>query len=121
MNKQNLILDNSLMNFYTKCGMPKEALKIFETMKQENKPIDVITWTCALQSLSEKPNEAISLFKEMLDIGIVPTDITFTVILGICTEHKLIEEGKAIHKRVKEMNKQNLILDNSLMNFYTKC
>lgn len=95
MQKSPLYLDTmvgtSLISMYCKCGVLKDAWKLFQEMSCK----DLVTWNsmisgCAQHGVSEK---ALSLFDEMRNTGIKPDWITFVGILSACNHAGLVDIG----------------------------
>ncbi|EFC46752.1 predicted protein [Naegleria gruberi] len=123
LNISSLELSNSLMNFYTKCGQPDVALQLFEQLKIDKMKMNVVSWSCAIQALGEKKDirGAIGLLEEMQANNIKADTILFTILLTLCADNQLYEEGVKLHEIIKVLKISSLELSNTLMNFYTKC
>lgn len=89
--KMGLILGNSLADMYAKCGCIVDARRVFDSMKEK----DVISWTIMITGLAMHghANEAFFCFREMLEHGIRPSDITFMGLLTACTHAGLVDKG----------------------------
>ncbi|XP_040995468.1 pentatricopeptide repeat-containing protein At2g22410, mitochondrial [Juglans microcarpa x Juglans regia] len=88
----NVALGTALVDMYAKCGNIKKALEVFQEMPQRNS----LTWTaiiCGL-ALHGSAHDALSFFLEMIDIGLVPDEITFLGVLSACCHGGLVEEGR---------------------------
>lgn len=88
----NVSLGTALVDMYTKCGNITKALQVFREMPQRNS----LTWTAVICGLALHGNahDAISYFLEMIDIGLVPDEITFLGVLSACCHGGLVEEGR---------------------------
>ncbi|KAG2671200.1 hypothetical protein I3760_14G123000 [Carya illinoinensis] len=88
----NVALGTALVDMYAKCGNIKKALGVFQEMPQRNS----LTWTaiiCGL-ALHGSAHVALSYFVEMIDIGLLPDEITFLGVLCACCHGGLVEEGR---------------------------
>ncbi|KAF7830093.1 pentatricopeptide repeat-containing protein [Senna tora] len=89
--KLRLFLGNSLADMYAKCGCIVDARQVFNSMQEK----DVISWTILITGLAMHghANEAFGCFREMLEHGIRPNDITFMGLLTACTHAGLVDKG----------------------------
>ncbi|XP_078427693.1 pentatricopeptide repeat-containing protein At3g57430, chloroplastic-like [Wolffia australiana] len=89
-------LNNALIDMYAKCGNLDSARRIFE-LKNWRK--DQISWSSMIFScgLHGRGEEAISLFKTMIERGIGTNRIAWMGILSACGRCGLIEEGLRIY------------------------
>ena len=93
---------NSLMNMYSKCGSLENARSIFDGMESKN----IITWNAMIAAYGQHGNgkEALDLYHQMEEQGIIPDSYTYTCLLSICADMAALEEGKRIHKRIVDNN-----------------
>lgn len=109
----------SLLSLYIHCSKPSSARIYFERMGDKN----LVSWNAMLSGYSqnELPNEALSLFRQMLPEGHEPNEIAIVSILGACSQLSALGLGKEVHCFVL---KNYLIEDNfvacSLMDMYAK-
>jgi pentatricopeptide repeat protein len=88
----NVALGTALVDMYVKCGNIAKALQVFQEMPQRNS----LTWTAVICGLALHGNahDALSYFLTMIDIGLVPDEITFIGVLSACCHGGLVEEGR---------------------------
>ncbi|XP_057948799.1 putative pentatricopeptide repeat-containing protein At5g37570 [Malania oleifera] len=81
----------ALVDMNAKCGNMERAAKLFEEMPRR----DVISYCSMMQGLSMhgRGAEAVCLFARMLNEGLTPDDVAFTVVLTACSHAGLVEEG----------------------------
>ncbi|XP_057774267.1 putative pentatricopeptide repeat-containing protein At3g49142 [Salvia miltiorrhiza] len=98
--RPNLSVENALIDMYAKCGCLLEARKVFEEMKIK----DVVSWTSMMSAYgrSGKGHEAVELFSQMQDLGIVPDSIAFVSILSACSHAGLLAEGREYYRMMTE-------------------
>ncbi|KAG9451327.1 hypothetical protein H6P81_011292 [Aristolochia fimbriata] len=86
-----LQLCNSLIDMYSKCGCLDEAYRVFKETDTRN----VVTWSAMISGLAMNGHgkEAITAFKEMLEMGVMPDEQTFTAVLSACSHCALVHEG----------------------------
>ncbi|CAK9188438.1 unnamed protein product [Ilex paraguariensis] len=88
----NIALGTALIDMYAKCGNITKAFQVFHEMPDRNS----LTWTsmiCGL-ALHGKAHDAISYFSEMIDIGLMPDEVTFLGVLSACCHGGLVDEGR---------------------------
>ncbi|XP_019447172.1 PREDICTED: pentatricopeptide repeat-containing protein At2g22410, mitochondrial [Lupinus angustifolius] len=94
--KHNLSLDvamgTALVDMYAKCGNIAKAVQVFEEIPQRN----CLTWTSIICGLALHGNarDALSYFSKMINIGLIPDEITFLGVLSACCHGGLVEEGR---------------------------
>lgn len=86
-----LVLVNALIDMYAKCGYLEEAQRIFDKMLER----DVISWNVIIgaHALYGKAKNALALFQEMQQEGVVPDKYTFYSILSGCSHAGLMDEA----------------------------
>ncbi|MQL83038.1 hypothetical protein Taro_015531 [Colocasia esculenta] len=87
-----VMIVNSLINMYSKCGEALIAKSIFECMQDR----DLITWNSMIYgyAVNSFSVEGIQMFEEMKTSGIKPDDVTFLGVLCACTHKCLLEEAR---------------------------
>ncbi|KAF5737558.1 pentatricopeptide repeat-containing protein [Tripterygium wilfordii] len=114
-----IILQNHILNLYGKCGSLKEARKFFDGMVQRN----LVSWTSVIAGYSQNGKEvdAILLYLEMLQSGVLPDHFTFGSILKACSGLGNVGLGRQIHAQViKSEFGSHLIAQNALIAMYSK-
>ncbi|CAL1394860.1 unnamed protein product [Linum trigynum] len=81
----------ALIGMNARCGNMARAEVLFNRMPQH----DLITYCSMIKgySIDGRGDQAIELFNRMLDEGLVPDEVAFTVILSACSRAGLVEEG----------------------------
>ncbi|KAL2249909.1 pentatricopeptide repeat-containing protein At4g21065-like [Sesamum indicum] len=117
---QELFLMTFLVNTYAKCGMMESARRLFDSLPKRN----VVTWTSLMSGYvhNSRPESAISVFKEMLDVGGYPTNYTLGIVLNACSSLFDIELGKQIHGYIVKYDiEYDASIGNALCSLYSKC
>lgn len=96
----NLVLENALIDMYSKCGCLKSAEEVFGSMKSK----DVISWTSMISGhgMSGHGESAMKLFGQMVESGLRPDHIAFVSILSACSHSGLLEQGRRYFKSMIE-------------------
>ncbi|OVA10345.1 Pentatricopeptide repeat [Macleaya cordata] len=115
------ILMTALMNFNLKCGNLKDARKLFDEMIDR----DVVSWTSMIVGYAQNHHftDSLSLFRKMIGFDVNPNGYSFSGALSACSGLQALEQGKQIHAHVLTSGVLgvNLILQNSLLNMYSRC
>ncbi|CAN0865156.1 Pentatricopeptide repeat-containing protein At2g21090 [Linum grandiflorum] len=126
---RNVVLLNSVVDAYGKCGEPDVSFRVFSRMNER----DVVSWTSmvaaytrasrlddAIGLFKQMPHRNIvawtslmagfaqngqsertlDLFKQMLEDGIAPSGFTFVTLLSACADLALLDKGKQIHGHI---------------------
>ena len=119
--KGNIMLGNTLVDMYAKCGSLTKAHQVLENLPVQN----VVSWNALITGYAqqERFEEALYCFERMQSEGISPDTITFICMLKVHGNTCNIDKGKQIHE---EMMDRGLIgtvdvLGNALVDMYAKC
>ncbi|XP_059657126.1 putative pentatricopeptide repeat-containing protein At5g37570 [Cornus florida] len=84
-------VSTTLLDMNAKCGNMERATILFEQMPKR----DLVSYCSMIQGLSIHGHgvQAVGLFARMLNEGLTPDDVAFTVILTACSHAGLVEEG----------------------------
>lgn len=85
-------LCNAVIGMYAKCGDVDKALNLFRKMSEKT----IVSWTSVIVGMAMHGHglEAVSLFEEMKEDGLVPDDVVFIGLLSACSHSGLVEEGR---------------------------
>ncbi|KAI4375345.1 hypothetical protein MLD38_013228 [Melastoma candidum] len=114
-----LSLMNSLLNLYAKAGFLRNGLNLFRTMPAR----DVISWSSIIACCAQygHPDEALSLYNEMVQRGFDPNVVTVISALQACAAGGYLEQGKTIHELVwRKFSDQNVSVSTALIDMYMK-
>ncbi|KAJ7518193.1 hypothetical protein O6H91_21G058700 [Diphasiastrum complanatum] len=118
--KIDLVLGNTLVDMYAKCGSIDNARQVFSEMPAK----DVVSWTSLISGCvqNERGLEALSLFRQMQEEGVIPDRYTYVSILKACGIVGALDQGKLIHSQLLEQGFQvESYLGNTLIDMYAKC
>ncbi|KAF8413275.1 hypothetical protein HHK36_001251 [Tetracentron sinense] len=98
--RPNLILENALINMYSKCGCLEAAREVFDGLQCQ----DVVSWTSMISAygMHGEGQDAMILFSKMQDSGLTPDHIAFVSVLSACSHGGLLEEGRYYFKLMTE-------------------
>lgn len=84
-------VSNVLITLYSKCGNINDATREFLEMPEKNE----VSWNAMITGYSQHGCgvEALALFKQMKQLGLMPTHVTFVGVLTACSHVGLVNEG----------------------------
>ncbi|XP_057953535.1 pentatricopeptide repeat-containing protein At4g21065 [Malania oleifera] len=115
-----VFVQNTLLHMYAACGHAESAYKLFEFMPERN----LVTWNSVINgyALNGRPNEALTLFREMSLESVEPDGFTMVSLLTACAELGALALGRRAHTYMfKACLNENLHAANALVDFYAKC
>lgn len=88
-----VFIGSALIDMYSRCGCLQDALTIFDSLPTRN----VVTWNALIAGFSLHSNHesAFNIFKDMLQAGIRPNEVTFLCLLSACSHAGLVAEGSS--------------------------
>ncbi|KAH7673834.1 TPR-like protein [Dioscorea alata] len=120
--ESSVFVQNTLVHFYAACGLFENAHHVFERMPERN----LVTWNSVINgfALNGRPNEALTLFREMMfeDECVEPDGFTMVSLLTACAELGALALGRRVHVFLfKKGLDFNAHVENSLIDLYAKC
>jgi pentatricopeptide repeat protein len=94
----NIQVATSLIDIYSKCGSLESAHKIFNTIPVDVQDIFVWSIIIAGYGMHGHGETAVLLFKQMVQSGVKPNDVTFTSVLQSCSHAGLVDDGLYLFK-----------------------
>lgn len=117
-----LVMQNTLLNMYAKCGDLVNARKLFDEMSIR----DVVTWTALITGYSQhdRPQAALLLLPEMLRIGLKPNQFTLASLLkaasGVGSTDVL--QGRQLHGLCLKCGyDSNVYVSCAISDMYARC
>ncbi|XP_057841861.2 pentatricopeptide repeat-containing protein At3g22690 [Cryptomeria japonica] len=123
MNKMgigNRIVYNKIVDMYAKCRRQADARKVFDQMPER----DVCAWTTMIAAYAKHgpAEEALKLFDNMKQIGVMPNGFTFASIVSACASLVSLEKGEEIHEEIRRCGFEcHVPVANALLDMYVKC
>ncbi|KAH7315355.1 hypothetical protein KP509_21G046100 [Ceratopteris richardii] len=116
----NIVLQNALIDMYSKCGSMENAFQVFSSILNK----DHISWTTLIAGYAKqgKLEKALTLCDSMCKAGINPNHVTFMSILNACAALRALDEGKEIHSMICKIGiSSNIVMECNLIDMYSKC
>lgn len=84
-------VESVLVDMYAKCGSVRDAVKVFESLKDP----DAISWTVMISGYAQHgmAKDALELFRKMELVLPKPNSVTFLCLLFACSHGGLVDEG----------------------------
>ncbi|XP_049359483.1 pentatricopeptide repeat-containing protein At4g21065-like [Solanum verrucosum] len=122
--KCGLLLDDfvvaALVDMYSKCKVIGDAKQLFDGMPKR----DVVTWTVMIGACTEcgDPTEALVLFDQMREEGVVPDKVAVVNVVNACAKIGAMHKAKLVHEYiVKNKFSFDVILGTTMVDMYAKC
>ena len=119
--RENIMLGNSLIDMFGKCGELAKAQNIFEELPVR----DVISWNSLIAGYVGRGlcHEALNCLELMQNEGLSPSILTLIGILRVCGSTADIQKGKLIHSKFisKDLWEKNVVIGNALIDMYVEC
>lgn len=116
----NLYVCTTLINLYAECSDVDAARRIFENISEPC----VVSYNAIITGYarSSRPNEALSLFRELQERNLKPTDVTMLSALSSCALLGSLDLGKWIHEYIKKYGLDKYVkVKTALIDMYAKC
>uniref|UniRef100_A0A7N0TKQ1 Uncharacterized protein n=1 Tax=Kalanchoe fedtschenkoi TaxID=63787 RepID=A0A7N0TKQ1_KALFE len=97
----NVTLGTALVDMYAKCGNIVKAVQVFSQIPAKNS----LTWTaliCGL-ALHGKSSDAIFHFSMMINVGLIPDEVTFLGLLTACCHSGSVKEGREFFSQMTKV------------------
>eukprot|EP01018_Ginkgo_biloba_P013191 Gb_32451 [translate_table: standard] len=118
--QSNVFVMSALVDMYAKCGNIESARQLFDEITQR----DAVSWNGMIAAYTRHGpfKEALTLFHEMQQTGIQPTQRTYVIVLAACASLTALEEGIEIHKEIiKSGFQSDVYAQGALVDMYAKC
>lgn len=113
----NLIVSNSLISMYSKCGCFDLSNKVFDEMRERN----VVSWSSMIGACAQhgRPTMALFLFKKMILERIRPNRPTFLNLMPCVSQ---VEDADELFRFiVEECLDSDLFIKNAAVLMYSRC
>eukprot|EP01018_Ginkgo_biloba_P032396 Gb_27797 [translate_table: standard] len=118
--KSNVVIGNTLVDMYAKCGDVERARQMFNEMAER----DGVSWNAMIAGYSRHAHdvEALKLLRDIQQAGIKMTQFTFTSILNTCANMLLLKQGKQVHAHIIRTGfESNVFVGSAIVDMYAKC
>ncbi|KAJ7561018.1 hypothetical protein O6H91_03G010900 [Diphasiastrum complanatum] len=115
-----IVVGNSLINMYVKCGSLEDACTQFNNMSER----DVVTWSTFIGGYANcgQGEKALKLFEQMHQHHSKPDRVTFLAVLNACAATGALEEGRCAHSELIQNGWHlDVVVGSCLIDMYCKC
>lgn len=114
-----VVVGNALISMYGKCGSLKDARGTFDNIVMRN----VVSWTGMIAAYVQHGEgmEAMQLYCQMQNQGVLPNRVTFVSILDAYAIQTALFEGKRLHACMLDEFESDIDVGNAMVNMYGKC
>mgnify|MGYP000580168420 CR=1 FL=1 len=118
---KDVMLGNTLVGMYCKCGALLKAQEVFEHLPNRN----VVTWNSLISGYVQSGLgcEGLKCFRQMQDARVCPNAVTYICALKACGIVGSLQVGEYIDAEVRKKGLlyKDIVLSNTLMDMYSKC
>ncbi|XP_068635896.1 putative pentatricopeptide repeat-containing protein At2g01510 [Aristolochia californica] len=118
--ESDILVTNSLIDMYAKCGVLESAKLIF--LKQIDR--NTVSWTAMISGYVQmgEYEEAIKMFSKMQQAHVTSDQATFSSILRACSSLASLGLGKQLHSFIIKVGyMSNVFSGSALLDVYAKC
>ncbi|CAA6655865.1 unnamed protein product [Spirodela intermedia] len=118
--ESNMVVVNTILDAYCKCGLVGLASRLFGAMNDRN----LISWSTMMMGFSDsgQPDEAVSLFGDMMLADVRPNSVILLSILQACSALVEIKLLRSIHGvAFRNGLTGELAVGTALLDAYAKC
>ncbi|CAN0923787.1 Pentatricopeptide repeat-containing protein At2g40720 [Linum grandiflorum] len=118
--EHDVFVASSLLDMYSKCGLPELADNVFSYMRFKN----IVAWNSMMSCYSRngQPERSIDMFSEFLKCGMDPDSLSVTNVLVAVSSMAALLRGKALHGYlIRRGIRSDIHVENALIDMYLKC
>lgn len=115
-----MVIGNTLVDMYSKCGTLVEACKVFDELPKQN----LVSWSAMIAGHVQQGHSllALGLFQKMLSKGLNPGKLMFLCILKTCADIGALGHGRVIHDQlIRSGLGSDLAVGTAVIDMYAKC
>ncbi|PUZ68408.1 hypothetical protein GQ55_2G025300 [Panicum hallii var. hallii] len=117
-----VFVKNSLVHLYGTCGLFESAHRVFDEIPVRER--NLVSWNSMLNGFAAngRPNEVLTVFREMIDVDFTPDGFTMVSVLTACAEIGALALGRRVHIYLAKVGLVgNSHVGNALIDLYAKC
>eukprot|EP01018_Ginkgo_biloba_P007201 Gb_03579 [translate_table: standard] len=115
-----VFVGSALVDMYAKCRSLDDACHVFDKMPERN----VVSWNAMIAGNAQNGNneDALKLFCQMQQAGMIPSQFTFASVLSACASHEALEQGEGVHVVIIKVGLDlDVVVGSALVDMYAKC
>eukprot|EP01018_Ginkgo_biloba_P005078 Gb_12201 [translate_table: standard] len=97
--ESDVLVGNTLIDMYCKCGCLEEACRVFGKMLKR----DVVSWNEMIVGYAQNGHvdEALKIFHEMQLVGVEPNVISWTAVIAACAQNGHVNEALKLFRQMQ--------------------
>jgi pentatricopeptide repeat protein len=110
----------ALISMYGECGSLGAVQRLFDGLPEKNNA----AWNVLISLHVQQGQgfDALQMFDEMLQIGVIPSHVTHISCLRACTSLCVLGKGKHVYTQmIHSESGPNTLIDTALVNLYSRC
>ncbi|KAK3142078.1 hypothetical protein QOZ80_4BG0341940 [Eleusine coracana subsp. coracana] len=118
--ENDVYVGSSLIDMYANCTQTDYSVKVFDMLPRR----DAVLWNSMLAGCAQNGSveEALGIFRRMLQAGVKPVPVTFSSLIPACGNLASLRLGKQLHAYVIRGGlEDNMFISSSLIDMYCKC
>ncbi|XP_020266480.1 putative pentatricopeptide repeat-containing protein At3g47840, partial [Asparagus officinalis] len=111
---------NTLVTFYSRASRLSSADAVFREIRSK----DIVSWSSIISAYAQEgyTEESFSLFAQMRDAGILPTEYQISSLFSTCASSAMLDAGRQLHALMIPTGvESDSKINSSLINMYSKC
>ncbi|XP_044496193.1 pentatricopeptide repeat-containing protein At3g14730 [Mangifera indica] len=94
-----VLMNNSLMDMYSKCGSMRDAHMVFNQMSKK----DVASWNIMIMGygMDGYVKEALDMFSQFCEAKLQPDEVTFVGVLSACSHSGFLRQGREFFEQME--------------------
>ena len=116
--ESDVIIGNTLIDMYSKCGEVDGACAILHSLLNRN----VVSWSALITAVSAHPTTFSCIYQQMQHECVTPDRVAMVAFLNVCRHTQAIRQGELIHRQIiKRGFDTDLVVRGALIDMYMKC
>ena len=97
--EKDIRVGTALVDMYAKCGALTKAQEVFDALPFQ----DLISWNSLMRGYAQigHNDSVFDSFKKMVEKGIIPDQVTFSIVLNACCHSGLVDKGSMYFDMMK--------------------
>ncbi|XP_008799553.2 pentatricopeptide repeat-containing protein At4g20770-like [Phoenix dactylifera] len=115
-----VFVGSGLIDMYSSCLECEAAVRVFNSIRQPN----LVSWNSMISGygLNNLDKGAILTFRLMMALGVIPDNITLSLVLDSCSSLLALYEGTQFHALARKLGfDSDVVVGSALIDMYSKC
>eukprot|EP00250_Pteridium_aquilinum_P022553 c25410_g1_i4 orf=894-3218(+) len=115
-----VILKNTLVDMYARCGSLEDAYEVFDNFPDR----DAVSWSAIITGSAQHGHNvlALELFAKMQQAGVMPDRILYVNVLQACGSFGALRQGMILHAQIlRHSFELDVVRGSALVDMYARC